>query len=156
MKLDRQKLVADLVSLAEREPPVRWLHQGRDPDVGLDCIGLIRWAILQQAPLPDVIEHEFAQPYHLKFDGVRMLQLLQRWLPQVERAEIAPADILLFYYKRNPQHVAVMVSETEVVEAYILRHAGISRILKQPLDAQRRLVGAFRIPDDWSGIVASA
>src|ERR1041384_5152217 len=155
MKLDRKKFVADLVSLTEREPPVRWLHQGRDPETGLDCIGLIRWAIIQQAPLPQVIEDEFARPYHLIFSGERMHELMKRWLTEIGPGEIAPADILLFYHENNPQHVAVMVSETDVVEAYILRHAGINRILKQPLDAARRLVGAFRIPDDWSHIIAS-
>jgi len=154
MKLDRQRLVADLISLAEREPPVRWRHQGRDPDTGLDCIGLVRWAILQQMALPEVIVTEFAKPYHLKFSGERMYELMRRWLTEIGPGEIAPADVLLFYYKTNPQHVAVMVTETDVVEAFILRHAGINRIIKQPLDATRRLVGAFRLPDDWSRIVA--
>src|SRR5690242_6464317 len=133
MKLDREQFLADLIALAEREPPVRWLHQGRDPDVGLDCIGFLRWAILRQGPLPEKLEAEFEKPYHLKFDGQRLLAVMRHWLPEVERTEIAPADILLFYVKNNPQHVAVMLPNNEVVEAMILRHAGISRILRQPL-----------------------
>lgn len=152
MKFDRNKFMADAIALSQRQPPIRWLHQGRDPDTGLDCIGFLRWLVIQQMPLPAELEAEFNRPYHMIFDGQRLLATMRRWLPELERSEITPGDIMLFYRKNNPQHVAVVLPANEVVEAVIYRHAGISGILKQPLDTTRRLVAAFRIPDEWSAL----
>ena len=143
MKFDRQRFVDDLITLTERD--VKWLHQGRDPDVGVDCIGLPRWAYRNQGlNLPEQLDREF-DSYHHRPDGVRMLRVLRQWLEELTLEAAQPGDLILFYQWKNPQHMAVLVGPNEIVEAF--KNGHISKVLKQPLDPRRRIAGVFRIPD---------
>lgn len=138
---DRQQFIDDLKWLATQDVP--FLHQGRGLN-GMDCIYVPRWGYERQKPLPTELAKEF-DAYHVKPDGVRLLRVLREWFPEISREEARPADMLLFYARRNPQHLATLVGQNDVVEAY--SGLNVQRVLHQPLDERRRVVACFRIPD---------
>lgn len=147
MIVDKQRFIDDLISLAERNPPVRFLHQGRDPETGLDCIGALRWAYMQQAgPLPEELEREF-DAYLRNPNGDYFLSVLRVWFDEADRSERRPGDLLLIYARKNPQHMAVMVNESEVFEMYCSPAAGVSKALRQRLDPRRVVAAVFRFPE---------
>lgn len=147
--IDKTQFITDLVSLAERKPPVRFLHQGRDPDVGLDCIGALRWAYMQQfEALPDQLERQF-DAYLRRPNGHHLLNTMRQWFEEVEReAARQPGDLIVVYDRKNPQHVAVVLNDSDVFEMYSSPQAGINKALRQPFDKTRRVVAAvFRFPE---------
>jgi cell wall-associated NlpC family hydrolase len=149
MRFDRDKFVTDALSLVGRSVP--WEHQGRNPDVGIDCIGLPRWAYQLQRPLPDELEAEFAA-YHRKPDGERMLTIMRRWFEEVpahdqQRLPLIvghmPGDLVVMYFKRNPCHMGVLVSATEVVEAF--KQGDFASVRKG--EPRLAIAAVFRIPE---------
>jgi len=142
--IDKARFISDLIQLAERDPPVRWLHQGREPETGLDCIGLPRYAYSLQERLPEALEREF-DAYLTIPDGNRLLRVLREWFQEVDTAEKQPGDLILFYVRRNPQHMAVVINETEVVEAY--RGWEVQRVIRWKIDPRRVVAGVFRITE---------
>lgn len=149
MKFDTQLFISDVLSLVPRE--IKWAHQGRNPDVGLDCIGMPRWAFSRQGRLPDELEAEF-DAYHRIPNGVRMVSIMRRWFPEVptndqqELARIPDArsgDLIVMYWKRNPCHMGVLVNQTEVVEAF--KKDGFAKIRKGP--PLLPIATVFRIPE---------
>lgn len=153
MKFDRDKFIADALSLVGRDVP--WEHQGRDPETGLDCIGLPRWAVNQQMPLPPELEAEFAA-YHHKPDGWRMLAIMRRWFLEIDThdqqrlnliAGHEPGDLVVMYFKRNPCHMGVLVSETEVVEAF--KQGNFASVRKG--EPRLPVAAVFRIPEFVDG-----
>lgn len=153
MRFDRNKFIHDVLSLVDREIP--WEHQGRDPDVGLDCIGLPRWAYTLQRPLPEDLEREF-DAYHRKPDGERMLRIMRRWFEEIDTNDQQrlplisgqqPGDLIMMYWKRNPCHLGVLVEGLEVVEAF--KHGGFARVRKG--EPRLPIAAVFRIPEFVDG-----
>lgn len=147
MIVDKQRFIDDLLSLTERNPPVRWLHQGRDPATGLDCIGALRFAYMkQQGPLPEGLEREF-DAYLRRPNGDHFLSVMREWFDEADRSERQAADLLVIYDRKNPQHMAVAVNETEVFEMYCNPSAGVGKALRQKLDSRRVVAAVFRFPE---------
>ncbi len=145
--IDKEQFVADLLSLAERDPSVRFRHQGREIATGLDCIGALRWAYHQQGKeLPERLEREF-DAYLRRPDGQRLLAIMREWFDEVSRETFQFADLLVIYDRTNPQHVAVAVNESEVVEMYSNPVAGIGKAIRQKLDPRRVVAAVFRFPE---------
>lgn len=151
MNFNRDKFIADVLALVDHDPPIPWEHQGRDPDTGLDCIGLPRYAFSRQGALPDELEAEFAA-YHRKPDGERMLSIMRRWfieIPTNDQQQLIdihgqePGDLIVMYYKRNPCHMGVLVNASEVVEAF--KQGGFARVRKG--EPHLPIAAVFRIPE---------
>src|SRR5262249_39784985 len=117
-QLDRQRFIDDIRSLARMKIVFR--HQGRSLETGMDCINAPAWAFENQGlSLPAELNQEF-ESYHERPDGERLLAIMRKWFlelpPQWEVAE--PGDLVIFYARRNPQHLAVKVTDDLLVEAY--------------------------------------
>lgn len=80
-------------------------------------------------------------------DGERMVSIMREWFPELTVAEVVPADLMVIYQKRNPCHVIVKVSATEIAEAYMSRDGAVSKFLVRPIDPRYRIAACFRIPD---------
>lgn len=141
---NRALFIHDLCELADQDIP--FLHQGCDPRTGVDCINLPRLAYEKQARLPEELEREF-DAYHVRPDGVRLLRVMRSWFTEILPQDAQPGDMLIFFARKNPQHLATLVAENEIVEAYRSDDGHIHRVLRQPLDPRRRIAAAFRIPD---------
>lgn len=143
--IDIEQYITDLLSLAERGVP--WVHQGRDPELGVDCVGLLRWGYLQQnAALPEGLEGQF-DAYLRRPDGKHLLFVMRTWFDEQDRYDRRRGNLLVLYDRKNPQHIAFMINETEVVEAYCNAASGIGKVLRQRLDARRVVSSVFRFPE---------
>lgn len=144
---DRNQFIDDLKSLAERGVP--WKHQGTNPDVGMDCIGSLRWAYEQQGvKLPDELDKEFAA-YHRPPDGWHMNEVMKRWFVEIPKEEAQPTDLYQIFIWKNPCHIAVKVSNDDppmIAEAFQSAEGYTSKFLIRPLP-KYRILSCFRIPD---------
>ena len=152
MRFDTQQFISDALALAAGQTPIPWEHQGRNPVTGLDCIGLPRHLYeLQGLRLPDELEREF-DAYHRKPDGLRMLEIMRRWFQEIETHDQQhlnaipghqPGDLIVMYWKRNPCHMGVLVSVTDIVEAF--KKGNFARVRKG--DPHLPIAAVFRIPE---------
>ena len=145
MTFDRERFVEDLRRLATMD--CKWLHQGRRPETGMDCVFSPRWAFEQQGlRLPDELAREF-EHYHRPPDGQRMLTIMRKWLIEIPLSETVPSDLIVVFNRKNPCHVLIKISETEIAEAYESQDGAISKFLIRPFDVRHRIAACFRIPD---------
>ncbi|HVY12829.1 MAG TPA: NlpC/P60 family protein [Alphaproteobacteria bacterium] len=114
-------------------------HQGREALMGLDCVGLVAHALRAAGRPVDDRTNYSRQPDVKQL----MLALSMHGFKRVE--EIAPGDVLLFRFNRQPQHVALAISETQIIHAY----APIGRVVEAGLSESwlRRLAGIYRLMD---------
>lgn len=141
---DRQQFIEDLKYLAEKKVP--WRHQGSNPDVGMDCIGSLRWAAEKQMTLPAELVKEF-EAYHRPPDGWHLLEVMRRFFVEITKDETEPSDLYVIYNRKNPCHLAVKIDEKLVAEAFQSMDGHVSKFLIRPLDNRYRIAACFRIPD---------
>lgn len=139
---DREQFLVDLRRLAVMNIP--WLHQGDDPNVGFDCIGVVKYAVELQMKLPDELVEAFSA-YHRPPNGRHMLEVMRRHLIEIQESEVMPADLLLCYVRRNSCHVAVQMENGMIAEAF--EQPGTSRFMIRPMPSDRQIAACFRIPD---------
>lgn len=148
-EIDFNAMIADALSLVGTE--TRWRHQGREPGVGLDCIGFPRWLYMRQlGSLPDALEVEF-RAYHRRPDGEKFLRLFREWFDEVPQngtreTLMRMGDLLVIKDRENPQHTALACDEKHVVEA--LASGRNMKIVYWPLDRFREVAGVFRYPTE--------
>lgn len=113
-------------------------HQGRVAGIGLDCIGVIIFALRAIG-----FEVEDQDDYGREPEGTRLHDALIAHGFEIVDA-IMPGDILLFRFNGEPQHVGMAVSTDTMVHAY----APIGRVVETGLGEtwQRRMVGIYRLP----------
>jgi cell wall-associated NlpC family hydrolase len=81
---------------------VRYRYGGNQPDSGIDCSGLVRWAYRD---VPGVaLPRATTAMYALK-------------LPRVEPAALVPADLVFFRIGRQVSHVGIYIGEGRFVHA---------------------------------------
>lgn len=148
MSFDIQTFVEDVRSWAALGVPFR--HQGHSLETGIDCVNLPRMGYEAQGlRLPLELEKEF-EAYHERPDGDHLLEVMRRWFFEVPFEETEPGDLLILYARRNPQHLAIKITNGKppmVVEAYRSEDRKIGKLLEQPLDFRRRIAACFRFPD---------
>lgn len=142
MKFNREQFIAGLRRLATLN--VRWLHQGYSVETGMDCIGVIRWALSEQGfQLPQALLDEWV--YNRPPNGARLLRILREWLIEVDEPQ--PSDLIVFLMRRNPQHMAALIEDGVIGEAF--ESAGVSKFLIRPIPSDYRAAAYFRIPDEF-------
>lgn len=145
MKFNRQQFIDDARALVEQG--VIFRHQGSDPATGMDCINLPRYLYEKQGLyLPVALAKEF-EAYHEQPDGQHLLAIMRQWFIEIETDKAEPADMLILYARRNPQHLAIKIGENLVIEAYRQMDKKIGKLIEQPLDSRRRIAAVFRFPD---------
>lgn len=148
-EIDFEAMVADARSLVGTE--TRWRHQGREPGVGLDCIGFPRWLYLRQlGKLPDALEAEF-KAYHRRPDGEKFLRLYREWFDEVPQngtreTLMQMGDLIAIKDRGNPQHTALACDAEYVVEAYA--NGRNMKIVYWKLGTWREVAGVFRFPTE--------
>ena len=80
----------------------RYRYGGNQPDSGLDCSGLVRWAYRE---VPGVaLPRAAASMYAMG-------------LPRIDAAGLAPADLVFFRIGRRVSHVGIYIGEGRFVHA---------------------------------------
>lgn len=92
----------DIVSAARALVGVPFRHQGRNPEIGLDCVGLVA-AIANGFGLPVVDRLDYART-----PGRGQLEAALESQPCLEKiASLEPACVVLMRISRSPQHVGI-------------------------------------------------
>ena len=93
---------SEIVESARSFLKTPYLHQGRDPAVGLDCAGLIA-RVMESLDLP----YKDLKGYpRTPYDG--MLQSVLDDQPRMRRTnELVSGAVLLLRIRKDPQHVAI-------------------------------------------------
>lgn len=112
-------------------------HQGRQPGVGLDCVGLVIW-VGQSLGLTDFDILNY--PRLPQGDQLREVAEQAGFVPVPQER---PGDIACFRLGRNPQHVGILTGHG-------LIHAcqNVGRVIEHRLDEhwRRRIISIFKFP----------
>lgn len=141
----------DIVRAARGFIGVRFRHQGRAAQEGLDCLGLLL-AIADSAGLvfqnKSVFELD-VRSYGSKPDTDFLQARLEQNLQRTEMLELGSTDILLLTIDGRPQHLAMVTdyptpSEWGMIHAYAPSRAVVEhRITKE---WKERIAGVYRLP----------
>lgn len=118
----------------------RFRLHGRDPATGLDCVGLVAasLAMIGAKPVPP---SGYAMR-NLSID--RWLEFAQRSGLEAAEGALAPGDVLLVRLGYGQHHLMIAVGAGAAVHA----HAGLGRVVRQPLDPALALTAHWRIAAD--------
>lgn len=120
-----------VVAAARRYVGVRFRHQGRSEQIGLDCLGLLMLVARdlglhsrsKERPLLGTLDRN---DYSLLPDGGCLKAMLDEHLTPLRVTELAEGDVLLLTLDGNPQHLAIASTLADgrsgIIHAY--RQAG--------------------------------
>ena len=131
---------------------IRFLHQGRDPQTGLDCVGF--WAeVLKRSGIQRIYDLDAYKrvPSHSV-----LRSYIEKNFEPIELEEARRADCLLMRLGgAKPRHVALISDDTidykqgrEPQIIHALSQGNINRVIEQPLSRYvSGVVAAFRVPN---------
>lgn len=113
----------------------RYRHQGRVPGIGLDCGGLVVCAAREAGV--NVVD---MAGYSSLPSALQLVSVMRKNCDEVR--EMKPGDILAFAWGAEPQHLAVLISDTHIVHS----HAAARKVVTHRLDAEwrGRMTNIFR------------
>lgn len=130
----------------------RFHHQGRVKKTtnhrgGCDCIGLVL-GVAQEVGLTF-----HGNPYHVfdrkdypkQPDGRQLKQAFETFLTPVAKDNMQPADIIMFRFEKDPQHVGFYSDRDTVIHCYLQAKG----VVEHRMDDywKERIVGVFRFND---------
>lgn len=115
----------------------KWVHQGRVPGAGLDCIGLaIECATAAGIKVQDVSGYGRVEPPEVIMENV------MKYCVEVPRSEAQPGDILVMRWRDIPQHLGIYTGDNWMIHSY--EKEGV--VAQQLIPFwEKRIVGVFRI-----------
>jgi cell wall-associated NlpC family hydrolase len=134
----------DFIVAARSYIGTKFHHQGRVPNVGLDCAGVVVCAAAACGiTLGDI------QGYGRQPDGNALFKHCEANGRKVSRAEAQAGDVILMSFERDPQHLAV-ISEIEgdrirVIHAWLQARGTVENDIDQVW--MDRIVAIFRLED---------
>jgi len=133
-----------MVAAARGALGTRWMHQGRLPGVGLDCVGLVVVAARAAG-----IELEHVPDYGRLPDGVRLRAALEARGVRVALAEAQPGDVALMAFAQWPIHLGLLADYPGGGWSLVHAYAGARRVVEHRLDAlwAARVQGVYRFPE---------
>jgi hypothetical protein len=117
--MTRHNLVSSARALVAARTP--YAHQGRNPALGLDCVGVLTWSLLQCGYIPRNQQTFTTNNYSARYPDPAQLALsIGNEADPIDAAPI-PGDIYLMRLGRRelPQHVA-LISRVEGETIYII------------------------------------
>lgn len=121
-----------------------WRHQGTMKGGGCDCLGLIK-GVARDFNMPQgQADTEKYRGYGRLPNPVTMLEGLAKHLHRIPPEEAGAGDILLFMIEGEPQHLAILTEEGNIIHAFT--HS--RKIIEQriPNNWRRQIMRAYRYP----------
>ncbi len=135
---------------AFRGGPVRWRHQGRDPQTGIDCVGLV----VCTAELLGEDTSEDLNVYERYPDGKTLRAKLESVARPKPLKLMAKGDIVLMNHINtvDPCHVGIITElygAPAFIHAYLMGTSRIGRVVEQTLDDdwQRQFIACYEWPN---------
>lgn len=115
-------------------------HQGRLPGVALDCAGVVVCAA-RSAGYHVVDVHGYSR---IPSNGQFMAAVLAHCDP-VELSEVQPGDLMMFAFRTEPQHIAIITRTDPIFILHSYQHVG--KVVEHSLDDtwRNRMRGCYRI-----------
>jgi cell wall-associated NlpC family hydrolase len=142
-------VAADRLAVARNFLRVPFLHQGRNPDVGVDCVGL---GVLYLRTLG--VEVRDRTTYDRNPDGTLRDELVRAMGAPIAEGpgcwkHAQPGDVLSLRYanlSRVPERHVAIATELYGKPAMIHADSREKRVVEHPMDArwQRRVIGVWR------------
>ena len=126
-----------IASEARKHLETPWVHQGRLPGVGIDCIGLLV-LVAQSVGLPC----EDTSAYARQSNGYKLQEELDAKLDRVD--EVFPGCVLLFRIGKLPAHVGFK-TDYGFIHTYITVRKVVETTLSESWE--KRLVQAYRFKE---------
>lgn len=121
-----------------------WLHQGRQPGVAIDCVGVpaliaFQLGLIRRLPRAD---------YPRRPNGTFLAQFRESGLTETVPNNIQSGDVAVFTNNTHPCHCGIYIMKDE---PWILHaHAGHRKVVEEPLSAADPIIGlvthAFMFP----------
>lgn len=127
----------DVVAVARQALGAPFRVQGRDPSIGLDCVGLLVYVARTFN-----LSHQDKVSYSLSADMSRLpMELEQSSLRRLGCEDRRSGDVLLFQLRPGHWHVGI-ASPVGMIHA----HLGLRRVVEHRLDAEwlSALVAVYR------------
>jgi cell wall-associated NlpC family hydrolase len=131
-------LPEEIVGAARECLGAPFVHQGRSPSIGLDCIGLAAYVARKWYELDGIPAYSRMPNNHILEDEFEKVPFLRRVNgPQA-------GDILMMRFTGDPQHVAICAGDT-IIHSY----ESIGRVVEHNLDDKwrKRIVRVYRFKD---------
>jgi cell wall-associated NlpC family hydrolase len=128
--------IAAIIAAARACLDTSFHHQGRQPGVGLDCIGLVIIAV--KAAGIDVHDRT---DYGRRPDGKSLAAALIAH-GAASAGTVQAGDVLLFRYDGQPQHVALATGNTTMIHSFAPAGKVVETLIGDYW--RRRLVGIYR------------
>lgn len=119
---------------------VPYVHQGRDPALGVDCIGVIVWPLKQLAYVPRDPALFEEHSYRRYPDPALLLAAFRAEADQIEIDDARAGDIFLMTLERRmmPQHVALVSQIRDGVPYIIHTRETTPTVVEHWLDPESR------------------
>lgn len=120
----------------------RFRHQGRKPEIGLDCAGLPLWAMQAIGrPVTDIVGYG-REPYRDGLEGALTANLG----PRVPRETMRAGDVVMMRFAGDPRHVGILTDYPDGGLALIHTHDTLKFVTEHRLDDARRktITGVWR------------
>lgn len=124
---------------ARRYMDVPFLHQGRDPAVGIDCIGLGELALGDIGVFHETNEADYSRDPH---GGLLEARLESMFGPPFPLDQMRAGDIAVIRYGRQLRHVGIVGERS---------YGGIPRLTLIHTDSRIGKVVEHRIDEGWMG-----
>lgn len=142
---------AEVVAEARAWIGTPYAHQAHLRGVGCDCGGLIGGvAVALGIVSADWWETAFAKHigYSRQPHGNSLVDVLDVFMTRIDPAEAQPADVLVFRFRREPQHVGIVVPHDGGMGMVHALNAGTRAVVEHRIDEkwQRRVTHAYALP----------
>ena len=119
----------------------RYKHQGRLKGIGLDCLGVVVELMKELG----IYESGDVSNYSNIPDGRELYEACKKWLVEKNINEMKEGDVLLMRFDEEPQHLAVLVDNNEMVHSYLMAR----KVVKHRLDEtwKNRVIAVFEFKE---------
>lgn len=142
--LDHEKLSGPRLDLAARKyVGTTFLHQGRDPSVGVDCVGLAS-VLLKECGLHELASHDLTTYARNPNGGELERRMQAAFGPPVK--DLAPGCLVTIQFYGPTRHVAI-VGEYNGRLTLIHAYGRPPRVIEHSIDDKwrRRITGIYRV-----------
>lgn len=107
-----------------------FVHNGRDPKSGVDCLGLIHCLYKDLGIDFPADDGAYIEEDWYVTDPNRYLRNLLQLGVAVEKSELQKLDLVYFYIKGTVRHAGIMTSETTFIHTLQNRYSRITRLAR--------------------------
>ena len=131
-----------IVDKAREYLGVKFRHQGRSKETGVDCAGLVICVLRDLGMTP-----ADSSDYNMSPNPSQMLGIILQSAVEIPRCEAMPGDVLWMRFSTQPQHVAI-ITENGIIHSYSKRGEVVEHSLNSVW--RKRIVKCFRvINEQW-------